>query len=150
MFHAAWDAAIHTGLLYNSISHPDRTLGWCSYNSSVLIDWSSFCCHFWLSTVKIKWRSGKSDGVDSFDRLGNLTQIGFKSLIFQPVWPWHLMDDLEKQRGTCSVLRQAMCDISKPWVNSSWSYSPETLNSGQRMSSHMYQKYTHDLMCSVP
>ena len=24
-----------------------------------------------------------------------------------------------------------MCIISKPWVNSNWSYSPETLNSGQ-------------------
>ena len=26
----------------------------------------------------------------------NLTQIGLKSSIFQPVWPWNLMDDLEK------------------------------------------------------
>ena len=26
-----------------------------------------------------------------------LTQIGFKSYIFQTLWPWNLMDDLEKQ-----------------------------------------------------
>ena len=29
------------------------------------------------------------------------------------------------------MLLQALCIISKPWVNSNWSYSPETLNSGQ-------------------
>ena len=28
-------------------------------------------------------------------------------------------------------LCQALCIISKPWVNSNWSYSPQTLNSGQ-------------------
>ena len=33
---------------------------------------------------------------------------------------WHLV-----------ILRQALCIISKPLVNSNWSYSPETLNSGQ-------------------
>ena len=36
---------------------------------------------------------GKSEGFDSCDRPSNLTQIGFKSSIFQPVWPWNLMDD---------------------------------------------------------
>ena len=29
------------------------------------------------------------------------------------------------------MLHQALCIISKPWVNSNWSYSPETLNSCQ-------------------
>ena len=42
-------------------------------------------------------QQGKSEGFDSCDRSNsNLTQIGFKSSIFQPVWPWNLMDDLEK------------------------------------------------------
>ena len=40
------------------------------------------------------------------------------------------MGDLEKQYGT-SVLRQALCIISNPSVNSNWSYSPETLNLGR-------------------
>ena len=43
------------------------------------------------------YEQGKSEGFDSCDRPSNLTQIGLKSLIFQPVWPWNLMDDLEKQ-----------------------------------------------------
>ena len=40
-------------------------------------------------------------------------------------------DDLGKQKGTSSILHQALCIISNPLVNSNWSYSPETLNSGQ-------------------
>ena len=50
---------------------------------------------------------------------------------FCPVWPWNLTDDLEKQYSTSSILCQAQCIISKPLVNSNWSHSPETLNSGQ-------------------
>ena len=42
-------------------------------------------------------KQGKSEGFDSCDRPSNLTQIGFKSSIFQPVWPSSLTDDLEKQ-----------------------------------------------------
>ena len=37
-------------------------------------------------TIWIK--QGKSEGFDSCDRPSNLTHIGFKSSIFQPVWPW--------------------------------------------------------------
>ena len=37
---------------------------------------------------------GKSEGFDCCDRPSNLTQIGFKSSTFQPVWPWNLLDDL--------------------------------------------------------
>ena len=40
---------------------------------------------------------GKSEGFDSCDRPS--TQIGFKSSIFQPVWPWNLMDDPENNRA---------------------------------------------------
>ena len=42
-------------------------------------------------------QQGKSEGFDSCDRPSNLTQTGFKSSIFQPVWPWNLMDDPKKQ-----------------------------------------------------
>ena len=42
-------------------------------------------------------KPGKSEGFDSCDRPSDLTQIGFKSSINQPVWPWNLMYDLEKQ-----------------------------------------------------
>ena len=41
-------------------------------------------------------KQGKSEGFDSWDQPSNLTQIGLKSLIFQPVWTWNLMDDPEK------------------------------------------------------
>ena len=33
--------------------------------------------------------------------------------------------------GTSSILRQALCIISNPLVNSNWIYSPETFNSGR-------------------
>ena len=39
----------------------------------------------------------KSEGFYSCNRPSNLTQIWFKSSIFQPVWPWNLMDDPKKQ-----------------------------------------------------
>ena len=37
----------------------------------------------------------------------------------------------QKPQGTSSMLRQALCIISKQLVNSNWSYSPETPNSAQ-------------------
>ena len=43
-------------------------------------------------------KQGKSEGFDSCDRPSNLTQIGLKLSIFQPVWPWNLMDDLKNYR----------------------------------------------------
>ena len=76
---------------------------------------------------------GKSDGFDSCDGPSNLTEIGLKSSINQPVWPWNLMKDLEKQQGTSSILHQSLCVISNPLVNSSWSYGPEMLNSGKNL-----------------
>ena len=57
-------------------------------------------------------------------------QLGSKSTIFLAVWPWKLTDDLEKQWSTSFMLLQALCIISKPLVNSNWSYSPETPNLG--------------------
>ena len=57
--------------------------------------------------------------------------LGKNWRFFCPVWPWIQTDDPEKQQGTCSMLLQALCIISKPSVYSNWSYSLETLNSGQ-------------------
>ena len=62
--------------------------------------------------------------------VGN-AQFGSKSAIFGPVWPSNLTNDLEKQKGTSSMLLQASCIISQPSVNSNWSYCPETHNLGQ-------------------
>ena len=45
---------------------------------------------------------------------------------FCPLWPWHLTYDLEKQQDTSSMLLQALCIISSQYVNSNWSYNPET------------------------
>ena len=56
-------------------------------------------------------------------------QCGSKSAILCPMWPWNLMDDREKPKGTFSILHQALCIIAKPSVNSNLSYSPETFNS---------------------
>ena len=58
-------------------------------------------------------------------------QIGSKSAIFWPVWPWNLTDDLEKQYNTSFRLLQALCIISQPLVNANSSYSPEMPKSGQ-------------------
>ena len=58
----------------------------------------------YLSLIWDWWEQGKSQGFDSCNQPSNLTQIGFKSSIFQPMWPWNLMDDPEKQWGTSSML----------------------------------------------
>ena len=42
-------------------------------------------------------KQGKSEGFDNCNQPSNLIQTLFKSLIFQPIWPRNLMDDLEKQ-----------------------------------------------------
>ena len=77
---------------------------------------SSFMHHFIvIGEFKLKLQSGN-------------TQFGSKSTIFLAVWPWNLMDDLQKQWGTSPKQHQALCIISSPYVNSNWSYGPETLN----------------------
>ena len=92
---------------------PRKTIGHLFYTTS------SFVHHFKsISEFKLKLQPGNA-------------QFGSKFVIFCPVWPRNLMDDLGKQYGTSSILHQALCIISKPWVNSNWSYSPETPNSGQ-------------------
>ena len=80
---------------------------------------SSFVHHFIaIGVFKLKLQSGNS-------------QFGSKSAIYCPVWPWNLTDDLKRQKGTSSMLLQALCIMSLPLVNSNWSYSPETPILGQ-------------------
>ena len=56
---------------------------------------------------------GKSEGFHSCDRPSNLTKIGFKSYIFQPVWPWNLMDDLKKIYRTPLLHYIKLCALSQ-------------------------------------
>ena len=73
----------------------------------------------------------KSIGTFKLDLQSRNIQYGSKSAIIYPVWPRNLMEDIEKQWGTFSILHQAFCTISKPWVNSNWDYSLKTSNLGQ-------------------
>ena len=67
---------------------------------------SSFVHHF------------KSDGEFKLELQSEDIQFGPKSVIyFCLVWHWNFMDDLTKRWGTSSALCQALCIISKPWVN---------------------------------
>ena len=53
----------------------------------------------WSKTCFNNKKQGKSKGFDSCDRPSILTKIGFKSLIFEPMWPGYLMEDLENNRA---------------------------------------------------
>ena len=54
-----------------------------------------------------------------------IAQSGSNSMISRALWPWYLTYDLEKQQGTSSQQHQTIWIISS-YVNSNWSYSPET------------------------
>ena len=91
---------------------PWNTIGHLSYAAS------SFLHHFIaIGEFKLELQSGNA-------------QFGSKSTIFLALWPWNLTDDLEKQYGTSSKQHQFLCIISSPYVNSNWSYSPETAKWG--------------------
>ena len=77
--------------------------------------YASFRSHRWIQT-----------GVTTRKR-----PIWVKTDDFLALWPWNLTYDLEKQQGTSSILLQALCVISFQWVNSNFSYSPETPTLGQ-------------------
>ena len=88
---------------------PSKTIGHLFYATS------SFVHHFVaIGEFKLELQSGNA-------------QSGSNSTIFWAVWPWNLTDDLEKQWGTSSKQHQAVCIISSSYVNSNWSYSPETI-----------------------
>ena len=68
-------------------------------NSAYFSDYGSLNApiHVWDQYVEggLLWlEQGKSEGFDSCDRPSNLTTIGFKPSMFQPMWPWNLTDDL--------------------------------------------------------
>ena len=69
---------------------------WYWYFQAEYLGW--FIQHDWIyrEQKEVESKQGKSEGFDSCDRPSNLTRIGFKSSIFQPVWPWNLMGDLER------------------------------------------------------
>ena len=91
---------------------PWKTIGHLFYIAS------SFVHHFIsIGEFKVELQSGNA-------------QFGSKSTIFWAVWPWNLTDDLEKQWGTSPKQHQAVCIISSSYVNSNWSYSPETVKLG--------------------
>ena len=89
---------------------PCKTIGHLFYNTSS-------CVHYFKSIgeVKLELQSGN-------------TQFGSTLMIFCPVGPRNLMDDLGKQWGTSSIIHKTVCIISNPSVKSNLSYSPETLN----------------------
>ena len=73
---------------------PWKTIGHLFYSMS------NFVHHFKsISEVKLELKSGNA-------------QFASKLAFFCPAWPWNLMDDLEKQKGTCPMLLQALCIIS--------------------------------------
>ena len=55
--------------------------------------------HHWNALLKLLLKQGKSERFDSCDRPSNLTQIGFKSSIFQPLWPWKFDEWPRKTMG---------------------------------------------------
>ena len=96
---------------------PRKTIGHLFYLFYTML---SFVLHF------------KTTGELKLELQSRKAQFGSKSTIC-PLWPWNLMDDLEKQYGTSSMSLQALCIISLPYVNSNWSYDLETA------------KWVHDL-----
>ena len=91
---------------------PWKTIGHLFYVAS------TFMHHFRaIDEFKLKLQSGNA-------------QFGSKSTIFLAVWPWNLTDDLKKQYGTSPKQHPALCIISSPYVNSNWSYGPETAKWG--------------------
>ena len=91
---------------------PWKTIGHLVYVAS------SFVHHFLaIGEFKLELQPGNA-------------QFGSKSTIFLAVWPWNLTVDLEKQQGTSPKQHQALCIISSSYVNSNWSYSPETAKLG--------------------
>ena len=73
---------------------PSKSIGHLFYITS------SFMYHFKaMGEFKLKLQSTNS-------------QLGSKLMIFCPVWPSNLTDDLEKQQITFSMLIQALCLIS--------------------------------------
>ena len=73
---------------------------WVAQRNTQLVCWvvrTNFVVRH--NNIQKKKKKGKSEGFDSCDRPSNLTEIGFESLISQPVWPRNLMDDPEQGKS---------------------------------------------------
>ena len=106
----------------NFLSCVTLKFDWCPWNTIGHLFYvvSSFVHHVTaISEFELELQSGNA-------------QSGSNSTIFKAMRPWNLTDDLAKLKGTSSMLLKASCIISYPLVNSNLSYSPETLNSGQK------------------
>ena len=84
-----------------------------------------------LMRLTFLWKKGKSEGFDSCDRPSNLAQIWSKSSILSAcvtlkfdVWPRKII-------GHLFYTTSSFVYHFNPSVNSNWSYTPETLNSGR-------------------
>ena len=60
-------------------------------------------------------KQGNSAGFDSCDWPSNLTQIRFKSSIYQPVWPWNLMDDPQNIRASLLCYFKFFASFRSHW-----------------------------------
>ena len=72
---------------------PSKTIGHLFYATSSFVHHFVAICDF-----KLELQSGNA-------------QFGSNSTIFRAVWPWNLTDDLQKQKGTSTMLLQALCII---------------------------------------
>ena len=93
----------------------------------ILLKLDSNCKFFTPCNLEIWWMTSKNDRAPllyyvklcaSFQELqsGN-AHFASKLVIFCPTGPWNLMDKLEKQQGTSSILHLALCIILKPSMN---------------------------------
>ena len=64
----------------------------------------------------------KAEGEFKLELQSGNALFGGKLAIFCLVWPWNLMDVFEKREGNYFILRQALCIIFKPSMNSQISY----------------------------
>ena len=95
--------------------------------------------------MMIRWwehsQQGKSEEFASCDRPINLTRIGFKSSIFQPVWPWNLMDDLKNYRAS-------LLDYIKLYACAS-SWTPRWIQTGVTVRKRSIRVKISDLLSLV-
>ena len=108
-----WKSTIFLAMWpWNLTDHLEKTI------RHLILTTSNFVHHFIaIDQFKLELQSGN-------------TKFGSKSAIFCPVWPWNVMDDLEKQLATSPMPHEALCTISSPYVNSNQSYSPKTAKLG--------------------
>ena len=80
---------------------------------------AAFRSHWWIQTGVTVWKC--PIWVKIYD---------FCSLVTLKFDGWPLTNDLQTQWGTSPKHYQAICIISPSYVNSNWSYSPETVKLG--------------------